>query len=236
MFVAPSWDGLLLGIAALSAFLIHQPFKQWWSDVRVKRKIPRTAVARNFMIGYTVTALLAFGVVLLRNRGTLDFAFPFVMAFPFVAIQQMYDAKGRSRALGAELCGALALSATAPAISVLGGFALEDAMLVWLLVVVWVITSIFYVRTRLRLEKGRLDDYDIQYVGMLHGLGLLIVGVGWYNQALPLLALIAMAFLAIRAAWGLSPYRRPVKAIQIGIGEVFVGLTYTLLCAVGYAW
>lgn len=233
MLASPSLDGFLLGVAAISAFLIHQPFKQWWSDYRVKRKIPRTVVARNFIIGYAVVAVLAFGYVLATNR--LDFMLPIVLAIPFALMQQTYDARGRSRDLVAELTGALALSATGPAIAVLGGWSLEDAMLLWLLLIVWVVTSIFYVRVRLRLDKQRLDDYDLQYVAVVHGLGLLLVGLVWLNETFPFWMVAAVLLLCVRAAWGLSPYRRKVKVIRIGIGEVLIGFAYVLLCAIGYA-
>lgn len=233
LLIAPSLLGFFLGLSALAAFLIHQPFKQWWSDYRVKRTIARTPIARNFMIGYSLVAVGAFGVVLLAHTNA-DFLLPLVLAVPFVMVQQGYDARGRSRDLTAELSGALALSATAPAIAVLGGFVLADAMLVWLLMVIWVVTSIFYVRVRLRLEKNRLADYDLQYVALVHGLGLVLIGLAWYSEALPFAALLAMGILAARAAWGLSSYRRRVKAIQIGLGEVVFGLIFVLLCAVGY--
>lgn len=233
LLVVPSLDGLLLGVAAVSAFLIHQPFKQWWSDYRVKRNIPRTPIARNFIIAYASIAMLAFGYVFTRNSGA--YLLPLVLAIPLGITQQMYDTQGRSRELVPELCGALALSAVGPAITVLGGWDLKAAMLLWLLLIVWVVTAIFYVRVRLRLEKGRLNDHDLQYVGVVHGIGLVLVGLAWYNAALPFLSLVAVGLLAMRATWGLSPYRRHVKAIRIGIGEVLIGLAYVMLCAVGYA-
>lgn len=233
LLVVPSLDGLLLGVAALCTFLIHQPFKQWWSDYRVKRKIARTPIARNFALAYAVVAALAAGYVISQNAGA--FLLPLALAVPLGITQQMYDAQGRSRELVPELCGALALSAVGPAIAVLGGWDLEAALLLWLLLIVWVVTAIFYVRVRLRLEKGRLNDYDLQYVALVHGVGLLLVGLAWYNGALPFLAWVAVGMLAARAAWGLSALRRRVNAIRIGIGEVLIGLLYLLVCAVGYA-
>lgn len=233
LLVQPSLWGFGLGVAALSAFLVHQPFKLWWKDYRVGRVIARTPIARNFMLIYGGVALVAFGAVLLNNP--LDYLLPLVLAFPLAMMQLSYDALGRARELIPELCGAVALAAVGPAMTVLGGWELGEAMLLWLLLVIWATTSIVYVRVRLRLERRRVGDYDLHYVALLHGGGLILVLALANSGALSWLVVLAMVLLAGRAAWGLSPLRRPVKAIRVGIMEVIFGLCYTLLLALADA-
>ena len=233
MLVKPSLWGFLLGVAAVSAFLVHQPFKLWWKDYRVGRSIPRTPIARNFMLIYAGVALVAFFAVLLNSD--LNFMLPLAMAFPLAMLQLTYDAMGRGREMLPEMTGAIALAAVGPAMIYLGGATMPDAMVLWLLLVYWAVASILYVRVRLRLERNKAGDYDFHYVGLMHGLGAVLIASAVYSESMSIFALLAALVLCGRAAWGLSPYRRPVKAIKVGIFEVIYGLAYTLLLAAGFS-
>lgn len=233
LLVAPSVRGVLLGVAAISVFLLHQPFKLWWKDFRVKRVIPRTKVARSAILVYGAVALGCLAAVLLS--GGWGFLLPLALSVPLVQTQLLYDARNKNRHLIPELCGAVALGAVGPAMAILGGWEEADALLLWLLLTVWAVTSIFYVRVRLRLERNRLDDYDLHYVATVHGSGAVLVLLAVNAGALPWLALVAVGVLAARAAYGLSAFRRPAKAVQVGLQEVVLGLVFTLLVAVGYA-
>jgi hypothetical protein len=233
LLVAPGWRGVLLGVAAVSAFLVHQPFKLWWKDYRVGRVIPRTKIARSAIIVYSAVAGISMGVVL--ATGGWGFLLPLALALPLAQIQLLYDARNKNRHLIPELCGAVALGAVGPAMTILGGWSEPDALLLWLLLTVWAVTSIFYVRVRLRLERNRLDDYDLHYAATVHGIGALLVLLAVYDGALPWVALLAVGVLAARAAVGLSDFRRPAKAIQVGVQEVVVGVVYIVLVAMGYA-
>jgi hypothetical protein len=55
-----------------------------------------------------------------------------------------------------------------------------------------------------------------------------------YLGLLPRLAVLAVAILAARAFWGLSPLRRPARAQVIGVQEIMYGLLTVLLTALGY--
>ena len=233
LLVALSWQGALLGIAAIAAFLVHQPFKLWWSDYRVKRVIARTPIARNFALIYAVVAVVGVLVVLLNSP--LTFLLPLALAFPLAQTQLLYDAQGRSRHLIPELTGAVALGSVAPAMAILNQWDVPDAMLLWLLLAIWAITSVLYVRVRLRLERNKVDDYDMHYVALLHGVGLVLTAMSASAGGVPWLAVGGVVVLSVRAAYGLSPFRRPAKAIQVGIQEVIFGLIFTLMVALGYA-
>lgn len=232
LLVVPSVRGALLGLAAVSVFLLHQPFKLWWKDYRVGRVIPRTKIARLAIIAYSSLALASFAIVL--ATGAWTFLLPLVLALPFVQVQLLYESRNKSRHLIAELCGAVAFGAVGPAMALLGGWQEQAALLMWLLLTVWAVTSIFYVRVRLRLERQRLDDYDLQYVATVHAIGGGLVVLAVYAGSLHWLSLLAVVLLAARAAYGLSAFRRPAKAIQVGIQEVMMGLVFVGVVALGY--
>src|SRR5262245_5381791 len=64
LLVAFSWPGVLLAVAALGAFLAHQPLKTAIKDVRAGRNAPRTVLAKRFAAGYSLVAVAALAGVL----------------------------------------------------------------------------------------------------------------------------------------------------------------------------
>lgn len=98
---------------------------------------------------------------------------------------------------------------------------------------VWATTSIVYVRTRLRLENGKNPPHYPVY--LIHALGFILIGIAVLADKLPWGSVIAILVLTLRATWGISPYRRPLKAIMIGIREVFYGFLMILIIALSYS-
>jgi MFS family permease len=97
LLLAPSWRGVLIGLAALSCFLTRHPLKLALSDRLKKRPLPRTALATRFACIYGVTAFLFWILAILD--APKDPFIPFLFAAPFVLVQLSYDAFGHSRKL-----------------------------------------------------------------------------------------------------------------------------------------
>jgi hypothetical protein len=94
--VAGSVSGLILSLAIVSTFLIHQPLKIALKDHLKRRRSPRTAWAERFVAGYS-----GFGIVLLYMialNADPRFVVPLLLAFPFLLVQVGYDARNQSRA------------------------------------------------------------------------------------------------------------------------------------------
>lgn len=230
LLVAGSWAGVLLGVAAFGIFLIHQPLKLAVKDRRKGYRSARTALAERFALGYGLLAVVPC-VILLLTAPPL-FWLPLLLAVPLGVIQLVYDARNQSRRLIPEVCGAGALAMTAPAIAVLGGWALTAALVLWLILAARALTSILYVRARLKLEHGKPGSP--RPVWLAHGLVLLgAVGLAG-ARVVPLLAVAAFAVLTVRAWLGLSAYRKPRPAKVIGFQEITYGLITVLSVALGY--
>ncbi len=102
----------------------------------------------------------------------------------------------------------------------------------WLVLMARAIPSIVYVRARLRLERGaatsRAPVHVAHLVALAAGLGLYVAGLA------PALMAVGLGVLAGRAAVGLSAWRRPAKAKQIGFGELGYGVGYVALVVIGF--
>ena len=230
LLVAASWNSALLSLAMLGLFLIHQPLKIAAKDFRKGRRTPRAMLALRFLAGYGLLFVLSFAAVLLRADAR--FLIPLAVGAILLTIQFYFDLQNRSRHLAPELSGAIALGAIATSITILKKWPDDQAFALWGIVIARVVPSILYVRARLRLEHGQ--SIARPPVWGMHILALVAVGALAALDVSPYLALLPMAILLGRALWGLSDYRRPARAVMIGVGEIIFGLVTVILVAVGY--
>jgi hypothetical protein len=232
LLLAPGFGGLAMGIAAFAAFLLHQPLKIVLKDTRAGRSVPRTAAAQRFVLIYGGT-LAAAGIIVLLLMPSWIVLAPLAMSTPLIAVQLWQDSQNQGRSLLAELAGSMATGAFASSIVMLRGWELAPALLLWLALAVRGFTSVLYVRSRLRLERGKPAMRGLALAS--HGAGLAILSAMAASALIPWTAPVAMAILAARATLGLSSLRKPRPPKVIGILEMVYGLGFVLLIALGYA-
>jgi hypothetical protein len=223
--VVPSGAGIPIGLAALLAFLARQPLKLAANDLRKKKIYPRTRPALAFAAAYGGGALLMItAAVALAGSSIL---LPFLFAAPFALVQLHYDARNESRSSVAEIAGCVAMGSVASSIAIAGGWQFVPAMVLWLLMLCRSIPAVLYVRSRLRMERGKAAGrFTALASHLLAVVAAAIVG--------PLLSALAMILLTTRAVVGLSPLRKRVRPQVIGYTEISWGVVTLALIAVGY--
>lgn len=231
LILAPTTLGILFAFAALGMFLVHQPLKITIKDYHKGRRTLRTQWAERFVVMYGGVAIISFLFVLYKAEP--QFLIPLLIALPFAIVQTYYDAQNRSRHIIAETSGTIAIAAIAPALLLIGDWALDKALIIWLVVLGRNIPSILYVRVRLRLERSQEPSLVPAWLSHMVALGVIVglIGMGY----VPWGALIAILILTTRALWGISQYRKPIKPVQVGIGEIIFGLLYVIIIGVAYA-
>lgn len=231
LLIAPSSGALWLSLAALGAFLLHQPLKLAVKDLRKGKRYERTTWALRFALTYAALAALGFALALM-SAGP-GFLLPILYAVPLALAQLWYEFQNEGRSMAAEICGALAFGAIAPAAALMSGWGIVPAMALWLALAIRAATSILYVRARLRLEYGR--PAQPQPVIYTHIAGLLVfVGLALADW-LPWLPVLGGLVLLARAWLGLSDQRKPTPAKIIGFRELGYGLGFVALIVLGYA-
>ncbi len=231
MLVAPSGTGLALVILSLASFLMRQPLKIAWIDLNKRKLYARTRVGVGAVAFYGFIAFLAFLASLAGGRLTV--IAPLIPAY-IVAILQvwLFDIRGNSRHWSPEVLGASVMSAFAVSIGLAGGWALEQALMLSLIIIARAIPTIFYVRARLRQIKSGDTDASVSLI--LHGIA--IVGsivfavVGGY---VPGLTVIALIMLMVRAIYFIQR-GTVIPAKILGIQEVVFGLMLVVFTAIGY--
>jgi hypothetical protein len=188
-------------------------------------------VSRQFAVLYSAIGAVALVAVFL-SAGWSPFL-PLAVALPFLVVYLAFDIQRRGRSWQAEVAGPIALSSFAAAIGLTGGMSWPPAVALWGVMVARAVPSVLYIRTRLRLAKG--ENPLIRPVIGIHVLAVVFVAGAAARDLLPLLAVAAVCILLVRAAWGLSRYRRRVATRVLGFAEIGLGALTVGLVALGIA-
>lgn len=228
--LSPSRAGLGFTLAALGAFLARHPLKLMLADRRRGARYPRTAVAERVAAVYGAFALA--GAALAVAYAPWIAWWPILAASPLGAVQLWYDSRHQGRRLAPELLGGAALGSTAAAIPLAGRWPASVAVTLWALMALKAVTSVVYVRARLRLDRGQPAGVEAAIAAQTAALlgSMALAGVG----TAPLLAVVAFAVLLLRAAHGLSARRRALRTRDVGFRELAYGLLTAALIAAGY--
>ena len=230
LLVAPSRSGAMLALAALAIFLGRQPLKLALADRAAGHTYPRTVAAFQLAAGALVSAVLLGTMA--WNWANNPWWPPLVAAFPPGVLQFIYDVRREGRRPVPQLAGAIAASASAPAIAAAAGWRPAAWLTLWTLVAAHGLAATLYVRARLALERGQAvrtsQPIAVHIAGLGLALGLASIGLA------PPLAAGAFAFLLLRAAWGLSSWRRHARAQTVGFSEVATSVVFVLLLAAAY--
>jgi hypothetical protein len=230
LVLAPSGAGACLGLATLAAFLARHPFRLALLDRRRRVRYPRTSLAERFCAAYVAVSALALAAAYALAPSA--FWPPLVLAAPIGIASLAFDARGRSRDAPAEITGAIALAGAAAAIALAGGAAPSVAWSAWALLALRAVTSVLYVRARIRLDRGLPAGPVAVHIGHAAALcaASLLGLAGWA----PWLASAVFAVLLARSGWGLSSKRRRIRPQVLGFQELGYGVLTVVLLAVGY--
>ncbi|NLE51319.1 MAG: YwiC-like family protein [Chloroflexi bacterium] len=231
LLIAPSWAGFCWGVAALGAFLMQHPLKLAYTDRKRGRRYARTVAAERVLLIYAGVALAGFALAL--ALGGLKPLLPLALVAPLGLVQVVDLLGNRGRELSRELAGSVALGAVVMAIVLAGGESVTLAFGLWAVQAARAIGSIIYVRERLHIEKGKPAARS--WVLASSGLALAAIALLAWLDVVPALAAVAIAILLARAAYGVSPWRRPARPQKIGFLELGFGLLTVLLAALGVA-
>jgi hypothetical protein len=227
--VAPSWPGLGLSLAALCVFLARLPVRLALQDRLRRAFYPRTRLAWRLAVAFGSGAA-AFGLPSLLGAPRAAWLTLGLVA-PLGLVQLAFDLRNRGRELLPELLGAVALSASAPLVALLGGAPSAVAFAAGTLIALRSLSAVVYVRARLRRTRGLPAGRAPAVLGHVLALG---VAVGLAGAGLgPWLGVVAFVLLAARAFHGLRP-APPVRAQVVGVQEVVWGVVTVVLLAMGY--
>lgn len=229
MFIAPTWPGLALVVAAFFLFLLNRPFKIYWTDRRRGRFYERTALARRYTLIFGAVALAA-AIAALVLGGWRPFV-PFLLAAPLLLIFMIYDQRP-GRHWQAELAAPVAFAALVMSVALAGGYSWIVALALWGFMSARAVPAVMFVRARIRLDKGK--PVSLWGIIAIHIAAVVLVALLVWQGWLPMTAAVAMIILLGRAIWGFSDYRWRSSMKALGFLETGFGLLAVLLVAIGF--
>lgn len=225
LLAAFSVDGFWLALAIIFAFLNHQPIR-----IAFKSQGQKRFLALFFLSLFALIAGVIF-VWFIYKQG-LKTSTPVLITMALMVFYLGLDLRGYSRLLFTEILAAVAMGLVTVSMALAAGW--NWPMALGLLTIVWIraITTTYYVRARLRLDRG--DRRYVFRAYFVHFIGVLVLVLSVRYAHLPWLALIAYLVLTWRAFAGVSSRRRSLTVKQIGFREFLYGLQMVLLSALGY--
>jgi hypothetical protein len=219
IFLAPATNTIWIVLLFIGAFLLRQPLRFLVPDLLEKKNLPRTAIAGKFVLLFGIIFVSGLiGTILFVNRLALT---PFAFVVPFAIFQIYSDAKRQSRDLIPEIGGAAAIASSIAVLAIAKDESLVNGFALWLIMLARLIPSVLYVRSRLRLEKGK-SFAKFPPIASHTFSCLILLALAWWKLA-PWLIVLMSVVLLVRAVAGLSRFRKPAKAKWIGIWEVIYG-------------
>jgi hypothetical protein len=228
--LAPSITGLLLGVAALSAFLLRHPLETVLNDLLRGQPGDRTRTALIVAICYLATALAMLGAAL--QVGTHMFWPTLVAALALGIAQHVLSLRAPKRVLLRQAAGVASLMGLAPTIALAGGWMLSDTLILWGLLLAWAVPTTVYLSTRIRRARGEriaiLPAVDAHVAGLTFVVALVL------SRHTSTLMIIPLALMLARAAYGLRPGAVRTHASVIGVQEAAFSLMLVVGLTFGY--
>ena len=225
--VAWSAPGVLLGAAAMLAFLARTPVKLVLVDLWRHRWLRRTRVAA-VVAGVEVAAiaLAVVGASLLADSAS--FWLPLLAAAPLVVVELWFDMRSRGRRLLPELAGTVGIGSVAAAIALAGGADTALALGLWCVIGARGAAAIPAVRSQIMRMHGR--PAHVAQSDVAQALAVAAVALAWWLDAAPFASLVALTVVGVV---NLVVVRRPPPRVAlIGIQQMLFGLAVVAVTAV----
>lgn len=224
LILAPSFAAPFVALLFVGAFLARQPLRFLLADWQQGRNLPRTRLALRFALIYSAIAVSGLiGAVIFAPAESF---LPLVILAPLTFYLVSRDVARQTRQLLPELIAAVVLSSSVAVLALAAHWSLAASLAIWAVLIARLIPSIVFVRTRLRQLKGKEASPAIA-IGV-HYLALFAVSALAYFGLVPVLAILVMTVLLLRAIYGVSPFSPKNTAKEIGLREIAYGV-FTLI-------
>jgi len=235
VLVAPSVAGLLLGMAALLAFLVRTPLRLVLIGRRRTGDRPRSVIGLERMRLATRIAaleLVGIGVAVVATALLASdpmWWLPMVVAVPLFAVALWFDMRSLSRHLVPQIVGSVAIAGVAAMGALAGGATWPVAIGAWVILGARILSSIPHVRAQvLRLHRQDAPAV-LTLVGDLAALGTALVAV----LLEPTLILGALAIVGLIVVQRITLVRPPRPAKILGVRQMILGFTVVGATAAG---
>lgn len=226
LLAAPSAAGGALTLAALAGFFLRRPLKSLFREP--------SAAQRQWMIlcAVVLIAVALAGLSAAAKFGGVAKLWPLIPAALAGIAFVWFDSRNEARAEAAELSGAIAFGILPAALGALAGWNGIESSALALVMLSRSVPTVIYVRTYMRLRKGR----EATRAPALLAASAAFILLAWLAVAkiAPWPVAIFAVLLPARTFWLLGHRRPRFPAKVVGFTEMFLGVAMVLTLAI--AW
>jgi len=226
LFVAPSWAGGALAMAALAGFFARRPLKTAFSPAPSSRR----AAARTTLV--LLGTLAVAGVVETLLLGAPRALWPLWCAAPLGGLFVFFDSRGESRAAAAELAGSAAFAFVPAAFATLAGWSAPAALALAAVALTRSVPTVLVVRAFLRARKS--GDIPGGFPLVAAVAAALSLGALAILDLVPVWTPVPAGVLLVRAVVLLDFSRPTWTARRVGLAEAGLGALYVAFAALIY--
>jgi hypothetical protein len=223
LWVAWSFNGLMLFIGAIFAFLSHQPIR-----ILLAHGYHKTV----FIVSFIIVSVAAFFILYFiintdfSTNWRLFFAIFLLFIFLFV------DLSGNAKSLFGELIVPFAISIMAASIFLVQKQSIVLSFAFLLVLLSRSLPTVFLVRTQIRMFKNKRYSNIPPLIAHLTALITIIILI--YFNLIPTGIVIAVILLFLRCCILLYPLKNKLSVKQIGISEFIFGIFFVVICGIAY--
>jgi hypothetical protein len=235
VLAAPSLAGVLLGAAAVLAFLVRTPLRLVLIGRRRGRGRRRSAIGlERVRLASRVVALeMALFVLALLGAAWLaadrGWWLPAIVAAPLFAVPLWFHMRALSRHIIPEVTGSLAVAGVAAMGALAGGADMPLAIGLWVILGARILSSIPHVRAQILRIHGEPAPPMPMALGDLAALVAAIAAI-WLDSRL---LWGALAIVGLIVAQRVTLARPPRPAKVLGVRQMVLGFTVVGMTAVG---
>lgn len=235
VLAAPSVAGLLLGVAAVLAFLMRTPLRLVLIGRRRGDRRPPSAIGlerTHLAIRVVAAELVVFALALLGAAWlATDPAWwlPAIVAAPLFAVALWFDMHARSRDLVPEIVGSAAVASVAAMGALAGSAEMPLAIGLWVVLTARILSSIPHVRAQVLRIHGEPAPPIPTLLGDVAALALATGAV--LLDARLVLGAAGIVGLIVVQRYTLARPPRPARVL--GVRQVILGFTVVGMTAVG---
>lgn len=223
LLVAWSFQSIVLGICALTAFMARTPLKTVLVDLWRKRWLIRSSFALKILLS-EIALIFVLAILVINTTESQLIWIPLTLAFPLVLIELFFSMRSRSRRLIPELAGTIGISSVVALQVLSAGLSLSLAIGMWAVVSGRAIAALGYVRTQILKIHGRNAKNWHSDVAQI--VALTVVLLTYVLAEVPTVSLILIGAIALFNAFAVR--RTANKAKAIGLQQMTFGASVIL--------
>lgn len=226
LLAAPSAAGGALTVAALAGFFLRRPLKSLFRE--------SSAAHRTWMIfcAVALTLIALAGLLIAAKFSGAAKLWPLIPAALAGIAFVWFDSRNEARAEAAELSGAIAFGILPAAFGALAGWNAVESSALALVMLSRSVPTVIYMRTYMRLRKGR----DAARAPALVAVSAAFILLAWLavTKVAPWPAAVFAILMTGRTFWMLGYSRPKFPPKVVGFTELILGFTMVLTLAI--AW